>query len=146
MKENNYIGVLDEELDIWYKINNIVFERNELYIDFFETLFSFISDTYVGEDVLNNKQDITNHFNWCFKRTVETFEKENIFFNENGELRNHLLSYFITSFYKNTNDNKEISSHDFFIRLFTYKQKKTQAELNAYKTVYDLFEMDLKVM
>jgi hypothetical protein len=31
--------------------------------------------------------DITNHFDWCWKKTIESFEKENILIDSEGDIK-----------------------------------------------------------
>ena len=41
--------VPEEELKIWFSVNNIVYERSELYKDFCVSLMTLINDTYFGD-------------------------------------------------------------------------------------------------
>ena len=77
------------EVDIWFKTNNIVFEKMDLFYDFTFTLVTILYDTYLGgsneekeSKIEMSDEDNLNHFNWCWKQTIETFEKENILINK----------------------------------------------------------------
>ena len=72
-----------EDVDIWFRINNIIPEKMDLYYDFTFSLYYLIVETYLGDD--NNgtetkinitDEDKKNHFQWCWKKTIENFNKE----------------------------------------------------------------------
>ena len=68
-----------EEVDIWFKRNNIIHEKMELYYDFIISLFDLVLTTYLGDNEnLDTKIEITSdddvkHFEWCWKKTMKTF-------------------------------------------------------------------------
>ena len=75
-----------EEIDAWYKANNIIPELSDLFRDFCFSLLNLVQDTYLGDTSNNNKEtnigltleDKVSHFDWCWKKTVDNFSKENI--------------------------------------------------------------------
>ena len=82
----NYIAkpMLPEDVDIWFKVNNIIPEKMDLYYDFSFSLYYLVLDTYLGDEK-NNETKITlsdedkiKHFEWCWDKTIEDFNKENI--------------------------------------------------------------------
>jgi hypothetical protein len=68
-----------EQLDIWYKGNNIIREKSELYYDFISSLINLIDETYLGSDIISTQEDMINHFMWCFQKVASNFEKERIY-------------------------------------------------------------------
>ena len=40
-----------DDVDVWFRINNIIIEKLELYYDFFHYINSIISETYLGFNV-----------------------------------------------------------------------------------------------
>ena len=54
----NYISkpLDNEDVDIWFRTNNIIIEKMELYYDIIFSLFKNISDTYLGDDE-NTRQE-----------------------------------------------------------------------------------------
>jgi len=73
-----------DDVDVWFKINNIIPEKMELFSDFSYSLNMLIVETYLGENntsetkiVLSN-EDVEKHFQWCFNKVIEIGE----FFNE----------------------------------------------------------------
>ena len=68
-----------EEVDIWFRSNNIVFEKMELFCDFTISLTIIINDTYLGGknagevQVEMTDEDNLNHFNWCWNENIKNF-------------------------------------------------------------------------
>ena len=60
--------VPEEELKIWFSVNNIIYERGELYRDFCISLVDLINDTYFGDKEGKFESDIqmTNDDNLKF--------------------------------------------------------------------------------
>ena len=59
-----------DEVLVWFNINNMNFEKVELYGDFFKSLNSKITDTYFEEDHFETKINLSDenkieHFEWC---------------------------------------------------------------------------------
>jgi hypothetical protein len=103
----NYIAkpMLPEDVDIWFKVNNIIPEKMDLYYDFSFSLYYLILDTYLGDEK-NNETKITlsdedkiKHFEWCWDKTIENFKKEEITFNRKGDHYDYFLSFFTEIFY-----------------------------------------------
>jgi len=77
----NYITkpVRPEDVDVWFRSNNIIPEKLELFYDFTYSLNMLILDTYLGSNgndetkIVMSTDDIENHFKWCWNKTVENF-------------------------------------------------------------------------
>ena len=85
----NYItkNLDPEQVDIWFRVNNIIPEKMELYYDLSYSLYLLIRTTYLGYDddfsetkVKMTPEDNQSHFDWCWNKTIENFKKENINF------------------------------------------------------------------
>ena len=82
----NYISkhLEPDQVDIWFKINNIIPEKMELYYDFCHSLYLLIIETYLGDPegvetkVQMDEEDDRKHFNWCWKKNIENFKKEGV--------------------------------------------------------------------
>lgn len=140
---SNYISI-NEELSKWYSQNNIVFEKNKLFYEFFIVLFENINNTYLGIDCINNTEDITAHFNWCYNQTIKKFNDDGIYFKTEGPLYDYLYYFFTNSYYQNPNDENINNIHEFFTNLFTFGRIKTKSELETYNFLYKLFDISLK--
>ena len=80
-----------EDVEVWFNMNNMIYEKRELFADFTYSLDSLIKETYLGNEpedatetrVLLTQEEKNSHFDWCWSKTVENFDKENIRFKVN---------------------------------------------------------------
>ena len=77
--------VSNDDVELWFGINNIIPEKGELFYDFCLSLFVLMNQTYLGDENDSNVTKIKmddidkeKHFEWCWKQVVESFRKENI--------------------------------------------------------------------
>jgi hypothetical protein len=148
----NYISkpLLPEDVDVWFRVNNIIPEKLELYSDFIHSLNNLILNTYLGESEINETKivltssDDKNHFEWCWNRTIDNFKKESIIFNIKGEHFEYFESFFNETFY-NQNDIKLKSSIKlFFNDLFNSNKTFTKSDLDMITTIYKLLDKHIK--
>ena len=148
----NYISkpLLPEDVDVWFRVNNIIPEKLELYSDFIHSLNNLILNTYLGESDINETKivltsfDDKNHFEWCWNRTIDNFKKESILFNSKGEHFEYFESFFNETFY-NQNDIKLKSSIKlFFNDLFNSDKTFTKSDLDMITTIYKLLDNHIK--
>jgi len=104
----NYITkpLTPEDVDLWFRGNNIIPEKLELYSDFSHSLNILIVDTYLGEPPQSNETKITlseddnvRHFEWCWNKVVDNFKKEGLVFDYTGEHFDYFKSFFDEIFY-----------------------------------------------
>ena len=88
-----------EEMTLLYKANNINYDKCNLYYEFIMTLNRKVNNTFLGDDVINNEEDIKNHFNWCFNHTIKNFSKEGILFMETDLLKEYFFNFYVELFY-----------------------------------------------
>lgn len=142
--------LLDEEVEVWLNINNILPERGELYYDFCLSLIGLVKETYLGEEHSSNETKISlseaekmKHFEWCWNRTIENFEKENIKFNHDGDHFEYFASFFMEIFYNQNNEKVRNSINRFFKDLFDRDIPFTKSDLDLYTEVYKLLDKNL---
>jgi len=133
---------LKEHVETWYDMNNIIRERCELYCDFFISLIRKINETYLGPDVLFEKEDIISHFTWCIKQVIEDFKRERIFFKEEGTHIKLLTVFFYDTFYTSKNENIAIVLEVYFKRMFNYN-KDDLVEVTVMTEFYKLLNQNL---
>ena len=117
-----------EEIDAWYKANNIIPELSDLFRDFCFSLLNLVQDTYLGDISNNNKEtnigltleDKVSHFDWCWKKTVDNFSKENVFFVKTDESYDYFKNFFMDVFYNQEQEVVKNSLNDFF-NSYTYE-------------------------
>jgi hypothetical protein len=89
-----------DEIIIWFNIHNMTYEKIELYGDVFKSLNQIILDTYLGDDISVTKiilsdDDKLSHFEWCWKKMISDFRKENILIKYDGEHKEYFKSFYI---------------------------------------------------
>jgi hypothetical protein len=132
-----------EEIILQYRINNIIPERVELYLDFTESLYTTIINTYLGDDIMSDK-NIDEHFNWCWEQVRKSFLKEKININS-GELYDYFNVFFSDSFYNESNKSKENVDKiiEFFYDIFNFSKTKTKSDIESLIELYKIFENSL---
>lgn len=136
-----------EDVDIWFKANNIIFEKLELYSDFSHSLYYLIVDTYLGDNQVSNETKITlsdedklKHFDWCWTKTITNFSKEEIFFENEGEHYDYFKTFFEDIFYNQPEENIRKSIGNFFKDLFDREKSFTKSDLDMILTIYKLLD------
>lgn len=140
-----------EDVDVWFRVNNIIPEKLELFSDFSHSLNITIVDTYLGENTLPNEtkiimseDDNVKHFDWCWNKTISSFEKENINFSIKGEHYDYFQSFFNDIFYNQSDDKIKKSIGNFFSDLFDIKKPFTKSDLDMISTIYKTLDRNLK--
>jgi hypothetical protein len=148
----NYVTkqVKPEEVDLWFRSNNIIPEKLELFSDFCQSLNQLIIETYLGESdspnetkVNMSEEDKINHFVWCWNKVIENFTKEKIAFNKKGEHFDYFVSFFEEIFYKQENKKVRDSVSDFFEELFDLKKPFTKSDLDMINSVYKSLDKNM---
>jgi hypothetical protein len=138
------VPVPKDEVDIWFSVHNMIPEKIELYGDIFESLTTLILETYLGEETNETKirmsdDDITNHFDWCWKKTIDWFEKENILLDSDGEHKDYVKTFFLDSFYYQK-DSEIRSAVKIFVKdLFDIDKVFVKSDLDIITEIYKVF-------
>jgi len=150
----NYISkqLKQEDIEVWFNINNIIPEKMELYYDFSVSIHKLILETYLGDDdgfnetkVLMSEEDKVNHFDWCWDKTIDSFNLENIVFNKRGEHYEYFQSFF-SEIYYNQSDNKIKNSISVFFRdVFDLDKPFTQSDLDMILNIYRSLDKNLVI-
>jgi len=140
-----------EDVDVWFRVNNIIPEKLELFSDFSHSLNITIVDTYLGENTLPNEtkiimseDDNVKHFDWCWNKTISSVEKENINFSIKGEHYDYFQAFFNDIFYNQSDDKIRKSIGNFFSDLFDIKKPFTKSDLDMISTIYKTLDRNLK--
>lgn len=145
----NYLRFISSEsykqqVDIWYRAYNISFEKTELFRDFLISLYELMESTYLGADVLQNQEDQSNHFTWCWVKTIDSFNKEKIFFKEKGNLYNYFWNFFMEAYYFMKLEDNQIVIKEYIKKLFDFSVEKSRSELDMLAEIYKMFDKNLK--
>lgn len=138
-----------EEVDIWFNVHNIINEKVELYGDIFKSLNHIISDTYLGEESIETKinltaEDNTKHFDWCWKKLVDDFSKENIKIKELGKHKDYFESFFMDTFYNQKEKNVKVAIPSFLIEVFDLDKPFSKSDLDILTELYKLLEKNIE--
>lgn len=154
--ENNFFNYITkqlnkEEVDIWFRTHNIILEKMELYYDFSNSLYLKITETYLGDSdsgetkISMTDEDKENHFNWCWKKVLEDFKKEEIVFETDGDHYTYFKIFFDEIFYKQ-DDKKIRNSIDVFFRdVFDFDKTFTRSDLDMILEIYKNLDNNLIV-
>ena len=150
----NYITktINPEEVDIWFRVNNIYPEKLELFSDFTHSLNLLIVETYLGEEddsvetkIKLTEEDNKKHFEWCWNKILDNFKKENIFFENKGDHYDYFESFFFEIFYTQKEKTVRSSIEKFFMELFDTKTSFTKSDLDMIGTIYKLLDKNMSV-
>ena len=138
-----------EEVIIWFNIHNMNYEKIELYGDISKSLTTIIMDTYLGENVSETKISLSNednksHFDWCWKKMVENFRKENINIKSNGEHKEYFESFFMDTFYNQSRDSVKHSINKFLNEIFDTDMTFSKSDLDLLTELYKLMEKNME--
>jgi hypothetical protein len=150
----NYITkpLTPEDVDVWFRSNNIIPEKMELYSDFSHSLNILIVDTYLGEQPQSNETKITlseedkkKHFEWCWNKIVDNFKKEGLTFDNKGEHYDYFKSFFDEIFYNQKDEKVRKSISSFFNDLFDVKKPFTKSDLDMISTIYKMLDKHMSI-
>jgi len=144
--------VSHDDVEVWFNMNNMLPEKRELFSDFTFSLYYLIRDTYLGDEfsekqetkLILSDEEKKSHFEWCWKKTIENFAKENIHFNNTGEHRDYFEQFFGDLFYNA--EKKEIAENisKFFIEIFNENKAFTKSDLDMITDIYKRLNKNLK--
>ena len=149
----NYISkpIPKDDVDIWFKINDIVFEKLILFSDFFKSLNNLIHETYLGypkEDnesiVKMSNDDNDKHFKWCWKKIINNFNEDKIFFYFDGEHVEYFFSFYLENYYNQEDKMVRDMIGNYLNELFDVEKSFTKSDLEMLGNVYKILDKNLK--
>jgi len=134
-----------EEIILWFNIHNMTYEKIELCGDFFKSLNQIITDTYLGDSTSETKIPLSNednlsHFEWCWTKVIENFKKENIIIKSDGDHKDYFQSFFMDTFYNQTESNLKQSIPKFLNEIFEIGITYSKSDLDLLTELYKLIE------
>lgn len=138
-----------EELITWFNIHNMTYEKIELYGDISKSLTKIIMDTYLGEDVSETKivlseEDNKSHFEWCWKKLIEGFRKENIIILPDGDHKDYFEYFFMDTFYHQSKASVRLSIPKFLDEIFDTEIRYSKSDLDLLTELYKLMEKNME--
>lgn len=137
-----------EDVIVWFNVHNMIYEKIELYGDIFKSLNYIIVDTYLGNNDVETKIELSetdkiNHFDWCWKKTLENFSKENILISQEGTHKEYLLSFFLDTFYNQKEKGIADAIPDFLDQVFDVTKPFSKSDLDILTELYKLMEKNI---
>ena len=134
-----------EELIIWFNVHNMTYEKIDLCGDFFKSLNQIIMDTYLGDSTSETKislsyDDNLSHFEWCWNKVIENFKRENIIIKSYGEHKDYFQSFFMDTFYNQTESSLKKSISKFLNEIFDVGITYSKSDLDLLTELYKLIE------
>lgn len=137
-----------DEVTTWFNMQNIHFEKVDLFKDIFLSLHSLIKETYLGEDtgetkILLSREEVDDHFEWCWKQVLNNFKLENIKLKYNGEHKEYVKLFFMDIFYYPDKTIVRDDVNAFLNNIFDYKKDFTKSDLEILTEIYHLLNKNL---
>jgi len=138
-----------DEVIIWFNVHNMIYEKIELYGDIFKSLNAIIVDTYLGNSNSETKinlsdDDKISHFDWCWKKMVKDFEKENVNIKFKGDHKEYFQSFFMDSFYNQRENKIKESISRFLNEIFDTNMVYSRPDLDLLTELYKLMEKNME--
>lgn len=138
----------EDELIVWFNVHNMHYEKIDLYGDIFKSLYFIISDTFMGNDDYETKIDLTyedneKHFEWCWSEMIKNFEKEHIFISLEGKHKDYFKSFFLDTFYDNTQKTIKDAIPSFIKDVFELSTHFTKSDLEILTEIYYLLDKNI---
>ena len=142
----------NDEVVTWFNVHNMIYEKIELYGDIFKSLHYVITDTYMGDSngdspetkIVMSPDDKKSHFDWCWGKMFENFQKENITITIDGEHKNYLKSFYMDTFYHQTQKNVKDSVSVFLNEIFNISKPFSKSDLDMITEIYKMMEKNVK--
>jgi hypothetical protein len=143
-----------EDINAWYLANNILPELTELFRDFCFSFLGLLKETYLGDDFTDVKETRVGmttiqkkeHFNWCWNKTINNFNKESIDFKFNEADSEFFESFFFEVFYNQTDQKIKDQIDLFFKEIFDIRGDKTKSDIEIFTDLYKTLERSLKII
>lgn len=137
-----------EEVEVWFNIHNIHYEKIELFRDILITLHWFIIDTYFDEDSVETKITITDdqkiqHFEWCWNQMINSFQEEKIIIKSEGDHKEYIKSFFMDTFYFSKNEKVKKTLNSFLMETFRVEGVFTKSDLDMLTELYKIMDKSL---
>lgn len=91
------------------------------------------------------EEDKENHFNWCWKKVLEDFRKEEISFEEEGEHYVYFKIFFEEIFYKQEDKKIRNSIDIFFKDVFDFEKTFTRSDLDMILEIYKNLDKNITI-
>ncbi len=142
-----------EDVQIWNMTHNIIPELTYLFKDYCFSFYYLIRSTYLGNShhdsnetrIGMTEEDKLKHYKWCWEKTIENFEKENINFKFSENDYEYFKEFFFEVFYNQEDELMREALDDFMKQLFNRKRPTSKSDLEMFTDVYKTLERSLQI-
>ena len=85
-----------------------------------------------------------SHFKWCWKKTVDNFNKENIRIKHSGEHKDYFEDFFMETFYNQSEKNVKDAIPSFILDVFDIEKPFSKSDLDILTELYKLIEKNIE--
>ena len=89
-------------------------------------------------------QQKKDHFNWCWKKTIDNFKHESIYFTFKEDDTQFFESFFFEVFYNQPDQKVKDQINNFFKQIFDRGFNKTKSDIEIFTDIYKVLERSLK--
>jgi hypothetical protein len=131
-----YRKVTKEDMLRAYNIKGVNFDKVNIFSEFITELINTVYDTFLGNDSINNEQDIITHFKWCYDKVAKrsTLYK----FEDNQELYDYFMEYFRINIYL-CEESRDID-FDYFTFFLKPNENEQRFQIDSFLDLYDIFD------
>lgn len=130
-----------EEIESYYKISKIEEPKVVLLCNIVTSLFTLISDTYLGDDIMDN-DDRDKHFEWCWNKLINDFNVVNIDLEDKKKFKNWIKDTCFEIFYNDESKEKEKTLNSMKIlweSILNMNDLKTKSDIDLLIDVYKFY-------
>jgi hypothetical protein len=91
-----------------------------------------------------SQEDKELHFEWCWNKMVEGFKKENIIIKHGGDHKEYFRSFFLDTFYNQSERNVKDSIPNFLFEVFDVEKPFSKSDLDILTELYKLMEKNIE--
>jgi len=142
------VPVPKEEIVVWFNVNNIHYEKIELFGDIFKSLNEIITSTYLGggnseTTIYLTNDDNIRHFEWCWSKIIKDFKLENTHINLDGEHKDYFFDFYIQAFYESKDKSPEFNIDKFLSSIFNISDSYTKSDLDILTQIYKIMDKNV---
>ena len=133
------------EIENIYKANEINGVSVDLYLDIVQSLTDLIFKSYLGDEYHDKINYKIEHFDWCWKATMDRFKNLGYEINNESCLIEYFGSFFMDIFY--SSEIKDgvmlMSIKDMFEYTFNYNIIKSKLDVDNFIELYNIFNKSI---
>lgn len=139
-----------DDVSVWFDMNDIKYEKIQLYGDIFKSLYFIINDTYLGDDnsetrIVMSDEDKLSHFEWCWSKLISNFKEEKIEINKEGDHKKYFKNFFKDAYYNSESINLKEGIDKFLYEIFNIEKPFTKSDLDILTELYKLLDDNVKL-